>query len=229
MKLSIIIPVYNEAKTIDALLTKVGRISQEKEIIIVNDGSTDETSQLLEKYKFKDNIKIIHLKTNKGKGKAVREGIKKAQGDIIAIQDADLEYNPAEIEKLAEPILQNKVRVVYGSRMLNHRHYYSSLFFYLGGRTVNFFARFLYHIKLTDMLTGAKLFSADLIHFLQLKSNGFEIEAEFTAKITNLGIPILEMPISYHPRSKKDGKKIRWRDGVKCILTLIKYKNWQGH
>ncbi len=222
MKLSIIIPVYNEKKTILELLGRVEAVDfgVDREIIVVDDGSTDGTRQIL---KGIGKHKVIFMPQNQGKGFALRRGFAEAEGDIIAIQDADLEYNPHELPKLIRPILEGQTEVVYGSRFLvsHHPGYY---FYYLGNRLVALLFRLFYRTNLTDPYTCYKVFRRAILHNFSLISNGFEIEAELTAKILRSDCQILELPISYHHRTFGQGKKINWRDGFKAIRILIKYR-----
>lgn len=259
MILSIIIPVYNEKNNILKIIEKVINVKIDKEIIIIDDGSTDGTREILKKLKIdnasvsvstethkelktklstptneyrdeqnismleNEKLKIIFHEKNLGKGFAIRTGIKEVKGDIILIQDADLEYDPNEYYKLIEPILQGKTEVVYGSRVLK-KNPKASLIFYLGGRFLSFVTNFLYGTKITDEPTCYKVFSTKLLKSINLECKRFEFCPEVTAKIAKKGYAIFEVPISYNPRSVKEGKKINWRDGVEAVWTLIKYK-----
>jgi len=227
MKLSIIIPVYNEKSTIKPLLDRIARVNLpiEKEIIIVDDGSTDGTRSLLKTIN-RPEIKICYHKTNMGKGTAVRTGLRASSGDIILIQDGDLEYDPMDYHKLIKPIINGTSRVVYGSRVLGkapisyHRYYW-------GGKLLSFLANILYGTKITDEPTCYKVIDATLLKDLNLRCCRFEFCPEVTAKIARMGEDIVEVPISYTPRSIKEGKKIRWYDGLIAILTLIRYRFWK--
>lgn len=225
MKLSIIIPVFNEEKTIEALIKKVEAISLpiEKEIIVVDDGSSDNTKEILLKLRNQFNFIFKEHKENRGKGAAIKTGLQETSGDIILIQDADLEYDPNDYQKLIEPFLNQKAEVVYGSRQLG-KNKRGSWSFYWGGRVLTLVANLLYGLKITDESTGYKVFKREIIENLDLESEGFEFCPEVTAKIGKRGIKIYEVPISYQPRSKKEGKKIRWKDGLKALWVLIKYK-----
>jgi glycosyltransferase involved in cell wall biosynthesis len=227
-KLSIIIPVYNEEKTISTLLDKVNsvKLNINKEIIIVNDGSFDNTLKIIENWinKKKININLINKK-NEGKGSAVKLGIKNSTGDIIIIQDADLEYDPNDYQKLINPILKKKVKVVYGSRNLDKSNkLYSGLSFYLGGRIVTLATNILYLSRLTDEPTCYKVFDSKLIKSIDFKGKGFEWEPEITARILKKRIKIKEIPIKYFPRKVKEGKKINWKDGLIAFWTLFKWR-----
>lgn len=218
-KVSIIIPVYNEEKTIKIVLEKVLKLKLSKEVIVVNDGSKDNT--LKELKKFGKRIKLFSYENNKGKGHALRKGIEKASGNFILFQDSDLEYNPNEIKKMIKEL--EKEKVVYGSRFLN-KNKKGDLAYYLANIFLSFLTSILYGQKLTDMETGYKAFRKEIIKDLSLVSDGFEIEPEITSKILKKKIKIKEIPISYNPRTKKEGKKIKFIDGIKAIWALLKWK-----
>lgn len=233
MKLSIIIPVYNEEKTITELLDRVIKVKLAskitKEIIVIDDASFDSTPEILKNRKYKD-IVILRHKINRGKGAAVRKGFTRSTGEILLIQDADLEYNPKDYPRLLEPILSGRTNVVFGTRLKN----YPLIFFgknktplpthWLGNKFLTGLTNFLYHSQITDMETCYKIFKKEVVQDLKLKSERFEIEAEITAKILKKGFKILELPIKVKPRTQKEGKKIGWRDGFTAIFTLIKYR-----
>lgn len=227
MKLSILIPVYNEEKSVKKLIDIVKKTklqkNVEKEIIVVDDGSRDNTLSVLKKIK---DIKLIGHKKNSGKGMAIRTAIKHATGDIIIIQDADLEYDPKDYNKLIQPIIDKKFKVVYGSRRLNKQNKkYSGLAFYLGGNALTFLTNILYpKAKLTDEATCYKVFDAKTLKSINLKCKRFEFCPEVTAKVLKKGLKIYELPISYYPRSVDEGKKINWKDGVEAVWTLLKYR-----
>lgn len=233
MKLSIIIPVYNEEKTIDKLLNKVIEVKLpkniDKEIIVVDDGSTDESKNFLKNIKIKGVKKIFHEK-NLGKGAAVKTGIKNSTGDLIIIQDADLEYDPSFYKLLIKPILKKEAQVVYGSRLIDY-----PLKFWgkdktvlplhlIANRFLTLLTNLIYEGKLTDMETGYKLFTREVIKNISINSNKFDFEAEVTVKLLKKKVPIIEVPISIKPRTYKEGKKIGWFDGIMAIWTLIKYR-----
>jgi len=235
MKLSILIPAYNEAKTIKKLIELVKKADirdVEKEIIVIDDNSKDNTLDIVKKIK---GIKLIEHKKNIGKGAAVRNGIKQASGDIIIIQDADLEYDPNDYYKLIKPIIDGKTKVVYGSRMLHEKqkggkpkflegkHDKAYHAFYIGNRFLTFLANILYHAKITDEPTCYKVFDAKVLKSINLKCKRFEFCPEVTAKVRKKYHKIMELPISYHPRSFKEGKKINLKDGIEAVWTLIKY------
>lgn len=225
MKLSIIVPVYNEDKTIGKLIRIIKGVDLKgikKEIIVVDDSSKDKTVEKLKKI---NGIKLILHRKNLGKGAAIRTGIKYVTGDVVIIQDADLEYDPNDYYKLIKPIIERKAEVVYGSRRLkkeNKKH--SGISFYLGGLILTAIVNLLYGIKITDEPTCYKVFRVDILKEINLKCNRFEFCPEVTAKVAKKGIKIYEIPISYFPRSIKQGKKIKWRDGIDAIWTLLKYR-----
>jgi len=224
MLLSVIIPVYNERDTILKILEKVKSVKIDKEIIIVDDFSTDGTREILESLKGKDEkLKIIFQKKHVGKGFAIRTALKFVEGEIVLIQDADLEYDPNEYPKLIEPILEGKAKVVYGSRVLK-KNPKASIIFYIGGRFLSFLTNLLYGTNITDEPTGYKVFSTDVLKSIDLKCLGFEFCPEVTAKVAKKGYKIYEVPINYNPRSIKEGKKIRFKDALKAVFTLIKYR-----
>ncbi len=235
MILSIIIPVFNEEKTLAEVLKKVDAVkikNIKKELIIVNDGSTDTTPTVLSNITPKiSGCTIITHEKNKGKGEAVRSGMSVAKGDYIVIQDADLEYDPNDLEKLLLPITSGSSKIVYGTRLKrlpNFRHdERTSRFFihYIGNKTLSLLTSVLYGQWITDMETGYKVFPRDLLADISLKSRGFEFEPEITAKILKKGYHILEVPIKTNPRGYNDGKKLNTlRDGVRALWTLVKYR-----
>ncbi len=239
MKLSIIIPVFNEEKTISEILKRVNNVKIpgiEKEIIVVDDGSTDSTEFQIKNHPSADGSKIKNLKPinhseNLGKGSAVRTGIKKATGDYIIIQDADLEYNPQDYIKLLSPVIKKKAEVVYGTRLKRlpdfSRDENNPLFFlhYLGNKVLSLLTSILYGQWITDMETGYKLFPKKAVDRIKLHAKGFEFEPEITAKLLKQGYKIFEVPISTQPRRYKDGKKLRTiPDGIKALRALIYYR-----
>lgn len=225
-KLTIIIPVYNEVKTVRTIVKRVqdARLPVKKEIIIVDDFSTDGTRDVLRGIK---GAKIFYHSENRGKGAALRTGFEHATGDIITIQDADLEYDPNEFAKLLKPILEGKAKVVYGSRFKGRPFSYQAIAIpthYVGNRFLSLVTTLLYGQWVSDMETCYKMFTREVLQKLNLKSNRFEIEPEITAKILKKGFRITEVPIVYHPRKWNEGKKINWRDGIKALCCLIKYR-----
>lgn len=224
MTLSVVIPVYNEEQTIGQVLDKIRGVPVNKEVIIVDDGSTDHTREILRDRKATNSeIKIVHHSViNIGKGAAVRIGIHQAVGDIILIQDADLELDPTEYPQLVAPILEGRAKIVYGSRFMKRQPMPWLTRF--SNRLLVHLTNLLYGTKLSDMETAYKVFHADILRRIKLKSFGFEFEAEVTAKAARLGYTIHEVPISYSPRTIQDGKKVNWLDGIKAILMLIKVR-----
>ena len=227
-RLSIIIPVYNERETILEILDRVKNVDLgqvEKEIIIVDDCSTDGTRTLLEP--FKNQYKIIFHAQNYGKGRAIRTALKYITGNLVIIQDADLEYEPNDIKAILNKMLEPGVLVVYGSRRINKnysRGKYSGFIYAIGGIFLTMLTNFLYGIKITDEPICYKMFKTDLLRELDLKCERFEFCPEVTAKIAKKKIKIHEVPVSYNPRHKNEGKKINWKDGIQAIWTLIKYR-----
>ena len=223
MKLSVIIPVYNEESTIQEVLAKVRAVELEKEIIIVDDGSTDRTAEILQTEQTKDEITVVYNSLiNIGKGAAVRIGIEHVTGDIVIIQDADLELDPNEYTRLVQSIFQRKADVVYGSRFKLKNQ--GTLKQIIANRCLTLLTNILYGTHLTDMETAYKVFRADVLKSIRLRCTGFEFEPEITAKISRLGYTIHEIPIAYHPRTIEEGKKIRWWDGVIAVYCLLKYR-----
>lgn len=225
MKLSIIIPCYNERDFLPDIITRVKDSPiKEKEIILVDDGSNDGTTELI-----KTNIesrvdKVIYHRKNMGKGAAIISGLRHVTGDIVIIQDADLEYNPQEYPKLIEPIEDGKADVVYGSRFLGggpHRVHF--FWHYVGNKFLTILSNMFTNLNLTDMETCYKVFRTEVIKEIQIKENDFGIEPEITAKIAKMKCRIYEVGISYYGRSYKEGKKINWKDGLKALVVIFKY------
>ena len=229
MLLSIIIPVFNEVSSlvevVDRAMTMPLPEGVERELIVVDDGSTDGTSELLRRYDEHPSVKVHYSVLNFGKGVAVRVGLKYAKGDIVAIQDADLEYDPAQLSALITPIVEGRERVVYGSRFLGQARGMVVLQG-LGNRILSGFTNLLYGSKLTDCYTCYKIFDKETAHWLsrQLQSRGFELEAEISARLLRSGRSIEELPIRYEARSHQQGKKIRARDGFLGLWTLLKLR-----
>lgn len=226
-KLSIIIPVFNEEKTIAQIVEKVLKFnSQSKEVIVVNDGSTDTTQKILnDKFLNKKDLVIINNEKNKGKGFAVREGINASTGDIILIQDADTEYDPSDFKILLDPINKGYADVVYGSRFIGsnpHRVMYFSN--RIANSLLTFFSNLLTNLNLTDMETGYKVFKKELLNKFELKENDFSFEPELTIKLARTKCKFYEVGISYKGRTYEEGKKIRSIDFFKAIIVMIKYK-----
>jgi glycosyltransferase involved in cell wall biosynthesis len=222
MKLSVIIPVYNEAATIAEIIRRVKAVKLDKEIIVVNDGSTDDTPGILDSI---DGIVVIN-KTNEGKGSAIRRGIEAVTGDVVVVQDADLEYHPDDFCTMLRTMEREGADVVYGSRILHEGYKISYRRFFLGGKVVTMIANLLYGISITDEPTCYKMLKADLLKSLRLTCRHFEFCPEVTAKVARRKIKIVEVPISYYPRSIEEGKKINAWDGLEAIWTLVKLRFW---
>lgn len=222
MKLSILIPVYNERPTILEIIKRVQQVSFEKEIIAVDDGSTDGTRDVLPQVE-RQGVIVLYHERNQGKGAAIQTALQHATGDIIVIQDADLEYDPRDYKQLVDPIIEGRAKVVYGSRFLGPR---MAMFFWhmLANKMLTLMTNILYDAILSDMETGYKAFRADVIKKIKLRSRRFDFEPEVTAKILKQRIRIFEVPISYYGREYSEGKKIGMKDGFVAIWTLLKYR-----
>ena len=225
MELSVIIPVYNEHATIKEIVERVKSVEpKDKEIIIVDDGSTDGTREILKSLR-SDRVRVILHEKNTGKGGAVRTGLAAAKGDIVMLQDADLEYDPKEIAALIKPIQDGAADAVYGSRFGGGRPQRVHMFWHqAGNRFLTFLFNILYNCTLTDLETCYKAFRRDLIKDFKIKSNGFTIEPELTAKILRKHARLYEVPISYYGRGYDEGKKIRFYHGIECIWAIIKFR-----
>lgn len=225
MKLSVVMPVYNEEKTIREIVQRVQDVAIEKEIIIVDDGSDDGTPQVLDDMVSRyDNLVLIHQKRNQGKGAALKEGFKHVTGEIILIQDADLEYDPKDYDLLLLPILDGRADVVYGSRFLGGPHRVLFFWHYFGNKFLTLLSNMLNNLNLTDMEVGYKVFKRHILDQIHLKSNRFGFEPEFTAKIARLRTRIYEVPITYSGRSYEEGKKITWKDGIVALICIIRFR-----
>lgn len=234
MKLSIVVPVYNEEKTIGEVLRRLDDLripGVEKEIIVVDDGSSDKTVFRIKRSKIYKNIKFIQHSSNQGKGKAVKTGVDKATGDYIIIQDADLEYDPKDINRLIDPVINGRAKVVYGTRLnrmpnlTKDERTFQFLVHYFGNRFLSLLTSILYGQWLTDMETCYKLFPRKALNRIKLDSKGFEFEPEITAKLLRNGYRILEIPISTNPRGYNEGKKLNtMRDGTIALVSLFKYR-----
>lgn len=222
-KLSVVMPVYNESQTISEILSQVIASPYQKEIILVDDCSTDGTQEILEHLKTSETRVLRHQK-NLGKGAAIRTGLKAATGDIILIQDADLEYDPGEYHILLKPILDGKADVVYGSRFAGHgAHRVLYFWHYVGNRFLTLLSDFLTNINLTDMETCYKVFTREALEGVTIEQNRFGFEPEITAKMARKRLRIYEVPISYYGRTYEEGKKIGWKDGVTALWCILKY------
>ena len=223
--ISIVVPVYNEARTVAEVIERLIAIDlpAPREILVVNDGSTDGTREVLDQVTQRPELRIIHAEKNGGKGSAIRIGFAKATGTIVAIQDADLELDPAQLAELTQPIIDGRTRVVYGSRFLAGRPDAPWLSIF-ANQVLTGVTNLLFGGRLTDMETCYKVMTRDIAQSLNLESNRFDIEPEITAKLLRAGHSILELPIRFEPRSRAQGKKIGWRDGFRAIEVLLKYR-----
>ena len=224
MLVSVIIPAFNEEQTLHEVIAAVHSLPIEKQIIVVNDGSTDGTYEVLERLRETYSLTVVHCPENRGKGFAIRRGLLCVEGEAVVIQDADMELSPTDISELLQPFENEDVQVVYGSRFLDGRGN-ASLRNFAANRLLATYTNLLYGCRITDESTGYKAFSAALITRLNLTCEGFEFCPEVTAKILRAGYRIHEVPVSYFPRTKKEGKKLRfWLDGLFAVWTLLKYR-----
>jgi glycosyltransferase involved in cell wall biosynthesis len=228
VKLSILMPVYNELATIGTIIPRVlaAETGCDKELVIVDDHSTDGTREFLARVaaEGRRGVKVILHERNQGKGAAVRTGLRHASGDVVLIQDADLEYDPADYPRLLEPVLKGQADVVYGNRF--HGGVHRVLYFWhaLGNQVLTFLSNLLTNLNLSDMEVGYKVFRADVLKGITLRSNRFGFEPEVTAKVARLGCRIYEVPIAYHGRTYAEGKKITWKDGLSALWCLVRYR-----
>ncbi len=241
-KLSVLIPIYNEKGTLRELIRRVQDVPIDKEIILIDDFSTDGSREIIEREikNSASNIKVVLHDKNRGKGFAIRSGLKKAEGDIVIIQDADLEYDPKDFITMCKPFEDKNVKVVYGARFTNYssgrflklwlqnltgaKHEIKRFHHFFGIRFLNILTNLLYNAGITDEATCYKAFRSEVLTGISLDCTGFEFCPEVTAKVRKAGHRIVEVPISYHPRTRESGKKLSWRHGVEAIATLIKYR-----
>ncbi len=224
MKLTVIVPIYNEVHTIREILKRVQETGLADEILLIDDGSTDGTRDILEELGGQGVARVILHEQNQGKGAAVRTGIKHATGNLLLIQDADLEYNPKDYPDLLQPIEEGLADVVYGSRFLGAPRRVAMFWHMVANKLLTLMTNILYNTILTDMETGYKLFRKDVIEGIPLHAKRFEFEPEFTAKILKRGVRIFEVPISFNPRDYEEGKKIGLKDAFEAVWALIKYR-----
>lgn len=222
--LSVVVPVYNERNSLETLLAKVEAVAVPKEIILVDDGSTDGTRDILARYQDRPGYRVVLQPFNQGKGAALREGFRHATGQIVVIQDADLEYNPAEYPKLIQPILDDLADVVYGSRFAGYPRRVLYFWHSMGNKFLTLVSNMFTDLNLTDMETCYKVFRREIIQEMPLKSKRFGFEPEVTVKLAKAGYRIYEVPISYAGRTYAEGKKIGWKDGVDALWTLFYFR-----
>jgi glycosyltransferase involved in cell wall biosynthesis len=223
MKLSVVVPVYNEKRTIREIYKRIRAVDLDKEIILVDDFSTDGTRDIIKEFE-DDNTNIYFHEKNTGKGAALRTGFQKATGDILVIQDADLEYDPSEYPKLIRPIIQGKADVVYGSRFAGGECHRILFFWHMvGNKFLTLLSNIFTNLNLTDMETCYKVFKREVYEKIKIEENRFGVDPEITAKVAKLGARIYEVGISYAGRNYREGKKIGWKDGVSAIRCIIKY------
>ena len=224
MKLSVVIPVYNEKSTIRDILTRVQAAPLDKEIIVVDDHSTDGTREILRAYESTGPFRIYYHERNQGKGAALRTGFRHAQNDIVIIQDADLEYDPSEYPKLIKPILDGKADVVYGTRFMGSEAHRVIFFWHMvGNKILTLISNMLTNLTLTDMETCYKVFTRTVLEQITIEEDRFGFEPEITAKLAKMNVRIYEVGITYAGRSYQEGKKINWMDGVSAMRCIIKY------
>jgi glycosyltransferase involved in cell wall biosynthesis len=226
--LSVVVPVYNERTTVVEILRRMRQVDLpvDLEIVVVDDGSNDGTEKVLGALE-DSTVRVIHHTSNRGKGAAIRTGLEHARGDLLLIQDADLEYDPDDWPRLLAPVLKGKAQVVYGSRFTGERR---NLMFWhwVGNRFLSLVTNILYNTTLSDMETCYKLFDRRVLEGISIKSDRFEFEPEITAKVLRRGYRIYEVPISYSGRDFDEGKKITWTDGFGALATLVRYRFWKG-
>jgi glycosyltransferase involved in cell wall biosynthesis len=224
MKLSVIIPVYNEVESIREIVRRVQKVRLANEIVIVDDGSTDGTRDLLAELDGRRSVRVIFHEKNQGKGSAVRTGISNARGDVLLIQDADLEYDPQDYPSLLKPITEGVADVVYGSRFLGGPRRVTMFWHMIANQLLTLTTNILYDTILSDMETGYKVFRREVLNGITLRAKRFDFEPEFTAKMLKRHLRIFEVPITFNPRDYSEGKKIKLKDAFEAVWTLIKYR-----
>ena len=225
MRVSVIMPCFNEERTIEAIVRRVLAVPLEKEIVIVDDGSTDGTARCLRELAAWPGVRVLTHPVNRGKGAALRSGIAAATGEVVVIQDADMEYDPSEFTRLIAPIADGRADVVYGSRFVGSECHRVLYFWHaLGNRVLTLVSNALTNVNLTDMETCYKAFRREVIQSIRLEEDRFGFEPEVTAKVARLGCRIFEVGISYSGRTYAEGKKIGWADGVRALYCIIKYR-----
>ena len=227
--LTVLVPVYNEARTIDALLRRVLDAPYAKQVIVVDDGSSDGTVEVLDRWDLHPQVTVLRHAANRGKGAAIRTGLVRARGRFTIIQDGDLEYDPQDFSRVVAPLLSGAADVVYGSRYLQRQPGSTPNWtaFRLGVCVLNLCVRLLYGVRLTDEATCYKVFPTSLLRAMDLRCERFEFCPEVTAKACRLGLKTVEVPVRYNARTVGDGKKIRWKDGVEALATLWRWRRWQ--
>ncbi|GAB4116279.1 MAG: glycosyltransferase family 2 protein [Acidobacteriota bacterium] len=228
-RLSVVIPVFNERATIEELLRRVRVVSIDKEIVVVDDGSTDGTREILQRIVAHQgdsdggSIRVFYQSRNQGKGAAVRRGFEEAKGEVVIIQDADLEYHPEDYERLLLPIERGEADVVYGSRFLGGPHRVLFFWHYVGNRLLTLLSNMFTNLNLSDVWTCYKVFRREVLADIRLQENGFGFEQEITSKVAAKGLRVYEVPIAYYGRTYEEGKKITWRDGVRGLWCIVRY------
>ncbi len=223
--LSVLIPAYNEDRTLAQVVDTLLKVAEDLEIVLIDDGSTDDTWQVMGSRVDGERVRAVRHDVNHGKGAAIRTGLTHARGHVVLIQDADLEYSPDDYGALLAPLKSQRATVVYGSRSFSSHAAYS-YWYVMGNRLVTLVTNVLYNCYLSDMETGYKVMPLEVARTLDLRANGFELEPEITAKLLRLGLRIYEVPVSYAARSREEGKKLTAMDGVKAVLTLLRFRWW---
>ncbi len=224
---TLVVPAFNEGATIERVLRSLEKLPWDREVLVVDDGSTDDTAATVERVASeRDDVRLLRHPTNRGKGAAVRTGLAASTGDFVVIQDADLEYDPRDIPKLLDPLLEGYADVVYGTRLRGGEPQRAHLFWhYAGNRFLSLLTNVLFNTTISDMEVGYKAFRGELIRSLPLVSDDFRFEPEVTAKVLRIpDVRLYEVPISYYGRTYAEGKKITWRDGIKAVVTLVRFR-----